>query len=158
MAKTQSDAPDWQNQHLLQRNREPAHATLLPCPDEASARTGERAASPWFKLLSGTWDFCYVESPAAVPEGFEQPAFDVAGWDALPVPSNWQMHDYGRPNYSNVRYPYPVDPPFVATARGRTCPPSSTSPPFSSPVRTSWPSRSSNGRTARIWRTRISGG
>jgi len=113
MAKMQSAAPDWQNHHLLQRNREPAHATLLPYPDEASARTGERASSQWFKLLSGTWDFCYAESPAAVPEGFEQPSFDVAGWDALPVPSNWQMHGYGRPDYSNVRYPFPVDPPFV---------------------------------------------
>ena len=34
-------------------------------------------------------------------------------WDTIPVPSNWQMQGYGRPNYTNVNYPYPVDPPFV---------------------------------------------
>ena len=38
-----------------------------------------------------------------------------AEWDALPVPSNWQMHGYGVPNYTNVAYPYPVDPPRVPT-------------------------------------------
>ena len=108
-----SPMPDWQDQHVLQRNREPAHATLLPYPDEASARTGERAASPWFKLLSGEWRFAYAERPDAAPEGFEKAGYDAADWDTISVPSNWQMLGYGKPNYSNVRYPYPVDPPFV---------------------------------------------
>ena len=118
---TPHGGPDWQDHHVLQRNREPAHATLLPCPDEASARAGERGASPWFKLLSGTWDFAYAESPADAPHGFERPAFDTADWDPIPVPSNWQMHGYGRPNYTNVRYPFPVDPPFVPDANPVGC-------------------------------------
>ena len=34
-------------------------------------------------------------------------------WDTIPVPSCWQLHGYGSPNYANVCYPYPVDPPYV---------------------------------------------
>ncbi|MBM4038802.1 MAG: DUF4981 domain-containing protein [Planctomycetes bacterium] len=101
---TPSAAPDWANHHLLQRNREDAHALHGQDP------------SPWRKLLSGTWAFHYAPSPAAAPEGFEQPEFDASGWDRLPVPSNWQMHGYGTPVYTNVRYPFPVDPPHVPDA------------------------------------------
>jgi beta-galactosidase/beta-glucuronidase len=104
---------DWENPLLLSRGREPAHATLVPYADLDSARRGEREASPYFKLLNGDWDFYYAPSPAAVPAGFEQPGFAGEGWRPLPVPSNWQLHGYGRPMYSNVDYPFPVDPPHV---------------------------------------------
>ncbi|HZA84144.1 MAG TPA: glycoside hydrolase family 2 TIM barrel-domain containing protein, partial [Actinomycetes bacterium] len=36
-----------------------------------------------------------------------------AAWAALPVPSHWQLHGYGAPAYTNVAYPFPVDPPHV---------------------------------------------
>ncbi len=104
---------DWEDQNILQRNREPAHATLLPYADAAAALTGERGASPFFKLLNGSWQFCYVTTPADAPPGFEAEGFDASGWDSIPVPGNWQMLGYGKPNYTNVRYPYPVDPPRV---------------------------------------------
>ncbi len=104
---------DWEDLTVLQRNREPAHATLLPYADAAAALTGERGASPFFKLLNGHWQFCYVTTPADAPEGFATEAFDAAGWDSISVPGNWQMAGYGKPNYTNVRYPYPVDPPRV---------------------------------------------
>ncbi len=107
---------DWENPLLLSRNREPARATLVPYADLDSALHGEREASPFFRLLNGQWEFCYVPSPAAVPDGFEQPGFSAEGWRPLPVPSNWQLHGYGRPNYTNVAYPYPVDPPHVPQA------------------------------------------
>jgi beta-galactosidase len=44
---------------------------------------------------------------------FAEPGFDDAGWDRLPVPSHWQLHGYGAPAYTNVRYPFPVEPPNV---------------------------------------------
>ena len=104
---------DWENLQVLQRNREPAHATLLPYADAAGALSGERGASPYFKLLNGHWHFCYVPTPVEAPEHFESERFDASGWDSISVPSNWQMLGYGRPNYTNVRYPFPVDPPRV---------------------------------------------
>ena len=121
MTDTRSAPPDWQNPHVLHRNREPAHATLVPCPDEATARAGDRGRSPWFRLLSGQWTFQYCEWPADVPPDFPEEPFDDRDWDALPVPSNWQLHGYGTPNYSNVRYPFPVDPPYVPDANPVGC-------------------------------------
>ena len=124
------DQPDWENPQLLQRNRQPAHATLLPFADEESAlaaargdSTGDRAASPFFRLLSGYWRFYYAPNPACLPDGFQSADYCDDAWDVIPVPSNWQMigqdrsdplcQAYGKPNYTNVNYPYPVDPPRV---------------------------------------------
>lgn len=105
--------PDWQNPHLLQRNRLLPHASLLPYPDEASALTGERGASSFFRLLNGRWQFKYLSAPALAPQGFETEEYSPADWDTIAVPANWQMLGYGKPNYTNVNYPYPVDPPYV---------------------------------------------
>lgn len=63
--------------------------------------------------LSGEWAFRFSPIAIAEPDGFEQPDFDDAGWDRLPVPSHWQLHGYGHPAYLNIAYPIPVDPPFV---------------------------------------------
>src|ERR1700749_1258652 len=51
----------------------------------------------------------------AVTPGFQRPDSDDPGWSCLPVPSHWQRHGYGAPAYTNVRYPFPVDPPYVPT-------------------------------------------
>ncbi|NLY52646.1 MAG: DUF4981 domain-containing protein [Firmicutes bacterium] len=112
---------DWENPQVLHRNRLPAHALLLPYPDEASALTGERGNSPWFRLLNGQWQFCYVASPSLVPSGFQNPDYDASDWDSSTVPSNWQMAGYGRPHYTNVIYPFPVDPPKVPSENPTGC-------------------------------------
>jgi beta-galactosidase/beta-glucuronidase len=104
---------DWENPHVLARHREPAHATLIPFADVETAVQGERAASPFFKLLNGSWQFYYAASPSDLPHGFQSETFDAEGWASIPVPGNWQLFGYGKPNYSNVAYPYPVDPPRV---------------------------------------------
>ena len=108
-------APDWENPAVLHRNREAGRATLLPFADEKSAIADDRGASPFYLSLNGDWRFGYFDRPAEVPAGFEAEKFDDSAWNALPVPSNWQMHGYGRPHYTNVNYPYPVDPPHVPT-------------------------------------------
>ena len=110
---TIADHCDWQDQRILQRQREPAHATLAPYADAQSALAGERGASPFFQLLNGAWRFRYLSSPAETPAEFFAPGYPTDDWATLPVPSNWQMHGYGVPNYLNVAYPIPVDPPCV---------------------------------------------
>jgi beta-galactosidase/beta-glucuronidase len=107
--------PDWENPAVLHRNRQAPRATLLPFADEKSAIADDRGASPFYQSLNGEWRFGYFDRPGAVPEGFEEEGFDDSAWKPLPVPSNWQMHGYGRPQYTNVNYPYPVDPPRVPT-------------------------------------------
>ncbi|WP_250036352.1 glycoside hydrolase family 2 TIM barrel-domain containing protein [Paractinoplanes maris] len=59
--------------------------------------------------LDGRWRFAW--SPTA--ETGRDPADPGIDWDELPVPGNWQMHGYGQPAYTNVRYPFPIDPPHV---------------------------------------------
>ncbi len=105
--------PDWENPHVLSRNREAPHTTIIPYPDKASAISGDRGASPFYKLLNGRWSFKYVTSPRDAPEGFQGKSIDTSDWDTIPVPSNWQMLGYGRHQYTNVAYPYPADPPHV---------------------------------------------
>jgi len=104
---------DWENPQLLHRNREQAHATLLPYPDEATAARNESGANPFYRLLSGEWEFHYAASPDALPADFFSATFHASSWDSLPVPSNWQLHGYGKPLYVNVYYPFPVQPPTV---------------------------------------------
>ncbi|HET7725023.1 MAG TPA: glycoside hydrolase family 2 TIM barrel-domain containing protein [Propionibacteriaceae bacterium] len=72
--------------------------------------------------LDGTWRFRLVPSLEDVTEGFEEPGYDVSGWDEIPVPSTWQMIDiageapYGKPAYLNIRYPFSVDVPHLPEA------------------------------------------
>ena len=105
--------PDWENPKVVERNKEPAHASLMPFPDEEKAFKGEREESPWFILLNGEWRFRLVPNPYSVPEGFFKEEFDVDEWDIIPVPSNWQMLGYDKPIYTNVVYPFHADPPRV---------------------------------------------
>jgi beta-galactosidase len=64
--------------------------------------------------LSGAWRF-RLSPRADGDDGFAAPGFDDAGWATLPVPSHWQLHGHGAPAYTNVVYPFPVDPPRVPT-------------------------------------------
>ena len=57
-------------------------------------------------LLNGEWDFAYFSRDIDVPEVIEN-------WDKIPVPSCWQNLGYENPNYTNINYPYPCDPPYV---------------------------------------------
>ena len=66
--------------------------------------------------LNGNWRFHYSESLAAAPIGIEAEAFDDAAWDTLAVPSSWNFHGYGAPAYTNVQFPFPLDPPYVPAA------------------------------------------
>ena len=62
--------------------------------------------------LDGAWRFNLSPSVAAAPVGIEEPQFDDTSWSTIPVPSNWPMHGHGLPQYTNVRFPFHVDPPF----------------------------------------------
>ena len=78
------------------------------------------AARAWFQSdapaddLSGEWRF-RLSGRADADTGFVAGDFDDSGWASLPVPSHWQLHGYGAPAYTNVAYPFPVDPPHVPT-------------------------------------------
>lgn len=106
-------APDWENEQVFSRNRQPARATFIPFPDIASALQGPQEASPYRMSLNGSWRFHWSPCPEERPFNFYHESYDVGSWDTIPVPSNWQMHGYGVPIYTSSQYPFKVDPPRV---------------------------------------------
>ena len=101
--------PDWATPQVVERNKEPAHATLIPFADTLSALHGDRAASPYRQSLNGLWKFHLAPNPAGAPKYFFKPEFDVSLWDEVQVPGNWQLQGYDIPRYTNVQYPFPID-------------------------------------------------
>jgi beta-galactosidase len=101
----------WVHPETVQIGRLPARASLIPYPDSGSARA--RGPSPYVLSLNGDWRFSLAARPEAAPANFAAPGFDDAGWSDLPVPSNWTMHGFDRPHYTNVQMPFDCAPPNV---------------------------------------------
>ncbi|NUU06166.1 DUF4981 domain-containing protein [Leifsonia sp. C5G2] len=89
--------------------------------DRAPGRGARLAPRSWLHSdrpvlpLNGGWRF-RLSPTADLEDDIAEPAFDDSTWDTLPVPAHWVLHGdgrYGRPIYTNVQYPFPVDPPHV---------------------------------------------
>lgn len=104
---------EFENPMFLQENREKQRAYYAPFHDEKSALTGDFDNSDYYLLLNGSWAFSYFERYIDVPDCITDADIDLSGWDTVPVPSCWQMLGYEKPYYTNLDYPYPVDPPYV---------------------------------------------
>jgi beta-galactosidase len=103
----------WENPDILHVNCKDPGAYFIPYECEEKARKGFRGDSKFFKSLNGIWKFKYYTSVSNVNEEFYTEGYNADDWDDLIVPSNWQMHGYDKPQYTNIRYPFPIDPPFV---------------------------------------------
>lgn len=68
-----------------------------------------RENSQRMELLNGDWGFRYYDSIIDLEDDFIHEKFE----NTIPVPSNWQLYGYDKPQYTNVCYPIPFDPPFV---------------------------------------------
>ncbi|MCU4800547.1 DUF4981 domain-containing protein [Halobacteria archaeon HArc-gm2] len=106
---------DWLDPRTVGRNRLGPHVDVLPYENPEAAQTRERTRSPWIRSLDGEWEFDLAATPADAPAGFQDPGFDAGDWDGIDVPINWQAAGYGDPHYTNVVYPFPLDPPNVPT-------------------------------------------
>ncbi|MFI6338759.1 glycoside hydrolase family 2 TIM barrel-domain containing protein [Streptomyces sp. NPDC050535] len=86
----------------------PGRGALLP------ARSWLHSDAPSCSL-NGPWRF-RLSPTASVTEEFAADGFDDHGWDSIPVPSHWVLEGdgaYGRPIYTNIQFPFPIDPPHV---------------------------------------------
>ena len=100
----QAQQHDWENQHVLQINREPARAAFFPYGNVK----GDRTLS-----LNGAWKFRWVKTPDERVVDFYRTDFDDAGWDDFTVPANWEVNGYGTPIYSSAGYTFHINPPYV---------------------------------------------
>jgi beta-galactosidase len=105
---------EWENPHMNAVNKEPARATFMGYQTEAGAFEDDYSKSPWYLSLNGTWKFNWVDQPEKRPVDFYKTDFDVTGWDDIPVPSDWQMQGYDYPIYLNIRYPFPMNQPYIS--------------------------------------------
>ncbi len=108
-----NSSPDWENPAVFGINKQAPHSTLMPYTSDKKAEKLDRTASTYYQSLNGDWKFNWASDPDSRPVDFYKPDFDVSDWDEIPVPSNWQMHGYGVPLYTNMAYPFKKDPPFV---------------------------------------------
>ena len=102
------------NVNVSRLNTAAPRAYYVPFGTPEEAKKNDRYDSSRMKLLSGNkWAFKYFESYEDIPENIVDPAISLSEWDKIPVPSNWQLQGFDKPQYINTRYPFPVNPPFV---------------------------------------------
>lgn len=99
-----------QSTETLHVGCEKPRAYFVPFPCGCASKHAERGESAFFKSLCGEWSFKFFKSVNDVCD------LSTEGSDKLTVPMSWQMalgRGYDVPNYTNVNYPIPYDPPFV---------------------------------------------
>jgi len=96
--------PDWENQHVLQINREPTRAAFIGY----EKTSGDRQLS-----LNGNWKFHWSPTPEGRISNFYKADFNDADWKMFPVPANWEVNGYGTPIYVSSGYTFKIDPPKV---------------------------------------------
>ena len=104
---------DFENPLILSSGTEKTKSYFIPFSDEENAKLNKKPFSPYYMLLNGNWDFTYYERFIDVPKNIGEA--DTDDWDILPVPSNWQMYGFDKPQYANIEYPISFTPPFVPT-------------------------------------------
>ena len=90
-----------------------ARAYYIPASVRMNDLVEYRERSDRFQLLNGEWKFQYYNSIYDVTESFYEKGYDVSGFDQVTVPGVWQMDGYDTHQYTNIRYPFPFDPPYV---------------------------------------------
>lgn len=98
---------------VLHENTMPARAYYIPASKRMDDLVEHREESDRMQLLNGTWKFQYFNSIYDVQDPFFEKDYDTENFDEIQVPSVWQMAGYDTHQYTNIRYPFPFDPPYV---------------------------------------------
>lgn len=91
----------------------PARAYYIPASRRMDNLVEHREESDRMQLLNGTWKFQYFNSIYDIQDSFFEKNYDTENFDEIQVPSVWQMAGYDTHQYTNIRYPFPFDPPYV---------------------------------------------
>lgn len=103
----------YENLNVLHENTMPARAYYIPASKRTDTLVEHREDSDRIQMLSGNWRFRYYDSIDQMKEAFYEEGYDSSAYDTIPVPGVWQMYGYDVPQYTNVRYPFAFDPPYV---------------------------------------------
>lgn len=105
----------WEEVALLHQNRKESRAHFLGYRTIEDALSFEENRSYGHIYLDGEWNFLYLQAPELSPENFYDEKFITEAWDKIQVPSNWQLQGYGQMQYTDVFYPFHINPPYVPT-------------------------------------------
>jgi beta-galactosidase len=103
----------WERPEVVDKGKEPARADFIPYANLQQLMVDNKFASPYVKSLNGVWKFHFVENVAQRPVDFYSESLNDASWKDIRVPGSWETQGFGVPVYTNIRYIYPANPPFV---------------------------------------------
>lgn len=104
---------DWENPEMIGKNKLPGHNTSISFPSLTDALKVDIKTSKRYKSLNGQWKFHWTPAPGQDPVGFGKEDFDQKNWAEISVPGNWELLGYGTAIYTNIIYPFPVNPPYL---------------------------------------------
>ena len=108
-----SYAQPWQDAKIWQQNREPMYARIVPCATSEGAVTHSEVRRT---SLNGTWKFFFAKNNDEAPQKFYETGYDVLTWSDIKVPGSWELQKFDAPIYTDTRYPFPANPPYVPTS------------------------------------------
>ena len=104
--------PYFEDLNVLHVGTEPNRAYYIPA-SEAGSYYLDREQSDRFQSLNGNWLFHYEKSIWELDQTFYEESADLTDFREVPVPGMWQMYGVDSHQYVNLRYPFPIDPPYV---------------------------------------------
>lgn|GEM_PF-21804 len=112
-AQQAATVAEWEQPGVVAINREPMKATFFNFESRELALAGDMAASQYYRSLDGSWSFAYTQGVDQRPADFFKPGFDVSGWKTIQVPGMMQAQGFGKPIFTNIKYPFPANQPFI---------------------------------------------
>lgn len=103
----------YENLEILHENTMPTRSYYIPASKDMGSLVTDRETSDRLQMLNGIWKFKYYDSIYKLQEPFYLIGKSCSGFDDIPVPGVWQNEGYDCHQYTNVRYPIPIDPPYV---------------------------------------------
>lgn len=103
----------YEDLHVLHENTMPDRSYYVPSSARMDGLIEQRERSDRIQMLNGQWKFNYYDSIYHLNEPFYEPGFDARDFKTVPVPGVWQNYGVDCHQYTNFRYPFPVDPPYV---------------------------------------------
>ena len=98
---------------IMHENTMPSRAYYIPASHDMGPLVEDRFSSDRVICLNGTWEFQYFNSIYDLQEKFYEQGYDCSRFTQVEVPGVWQNYGYDSHQYTNVRYPIPLDPPYV---------------------------------------------
>lgn len=103
----------YEDLRILHENTMPNRSYYIPASKIMHTLVERREDSDRIQMLNGTWRFRYYDSIYELQEQFYERGYDAEQFASVPVPGIWQNYGYDTHQYTNVRYPFPFDPPYV---------------------------------------------